>query len=205
MRRIRIIAHMSADGVIQSPGGPDEDRDGGFRHGGWIAAHADPSVGEAIAAAHGETFDLLLGRRTYDIWSGYWPKAGRGPLADGLNAATKYVATRRPESLGWGPAAPLGPDIAEGVRRLKQGTGPDLIVWGSTTLIPMLLEQGLADALLLMVYPVLLGRGKRVFPEGADPQGLTLADSAATPSGVLLNTYRPTGSLQTGRVGDAGG
>jgi dihydrofolate reductase len=122
--------------------------------------HADPAVGETIVATHREAFDLLLGRRTYDIWSGYWPKAGENPMADSLNAATKHVATHRPESLKWGPVEGLGQDIVEGVRRIKAKDGPDLIVWGSSTLTPVLLEHGVADEVLLLVYPILLGTGK---------------------------------------------
>lgn len=128
MRTIRIIEHISLDGVIQAPGGPDEDTGGGFSHGGWAFPHSDPAVGEAIASAHGERFDLLLGRRTYDIWAGYWPKQN-GPMADALNAATKYVATHRPDSLTWGPVESLGPNFVEGVQRIKTTDGPDLIVW----------------------------------------------------------------------------
>ena len=115
MRKIRIIEHISLDGVIQAPGGRNEDGD--YPHGGWAVPHSDPAVGEAIDAGHGEAFDLLLGRRTYDIWSDYWPKAENSPMADSLNEATKYVATHRPDSLGWGPVEDLGPDIVEGVRR----------------------------------------------------------------------------------------
>src|SRR5688572_8215388 len=138
MREIRIIEHISLDGVIQAPGGPDEDRDGDYILGGWIVPHSDPAVGEAIDAAHGKGFDLLLGRRTYDIWAGYWPNQN-GPMADSLNAATKYVATHRPESLGWGPVEDLGADIVESLRRIKSKDGADLIVWGSSTLTPVLL------------------------------------------------------------------
>lgn len=198
MRTIRIIEHISLDGVIQGPGGPDEDRAGDFEHGGWAVPHSDPAVGAAIVAAHGEAFDLLLGRRTYDIWSGYWPKIENVPMADSLNAATKYVATRRPESLEWGPVEDLGADIVEGVRRVKSNDGPDLIVWGSSTLTPVLLEQGLADEVLLLVYPVLLGEGKRFFSDCADPRELALLSTRAASSGVLMNTYRPVGSLRTG-------
>src|ERR1700735_2639042 len=124
MRKIKIIEHISLDGVIQAPGGPNED--GNYPYGGWAAPHADPAGVEAIVAAHGEAFDLLLGRRTYDIFSGFWPKAEKSPMADGLNAATKYVATHRPDSLGWGPVVDLGPDIVQGVRRIKAKDGPDL-------------------------------------------------------------------------------
>lgn len=198
MRKIRIIEQISLDGVIQAPGGPDEDRDGDFDHGGWIVPHADPAVGEAIVAAHGKAFDLLLGRRTYDIWSGYWPKIENNPMADSLNAATKYVATHRPDSLGWGPVEDLGADIMEGVRSVKSKDGPDLIVWGSSTLTPVLLEQGLVDEVLLLVVPVLLGRGKRFFSDSADPRELALVSTKAASSGVLMNTYRHVGSLRTG-------
>ena len=135
MRTIRIIEHVSLDGVIQAPGGPGEDGD--YPHGGWAVPHFDAAVGEAIDAAHGTAFDLLLGRRTYDIFAGYWPKAEKGLMADSLNAATKYVATHT-----WGPAEGLGPDVMEGVRRVKATDGPDLIVWGSSTLTPVLLEGG---------------------------------------------------------------
>src|ERR1700722_18863612 len=139
VRKLKIIEHISLDGVIQAPGGPEEDGD--YPHGGWAAPHADPEAGAAIMAAHGERFDLLLGRRTYDIWSGYWPNAKKSPMADSLNAATKYVATHRPDSLEWGPVEDLGPDIVDGVRRIKAKDGADLIVWGSSTLTPGLLEQ----------------------------------------------------------------
>lgn len=203
MRKIRIIEHISLDGIIQAPGGPDEDRDGDFEHGGWAMPHFDPAVGEAIDAAHGDAFDLLLGRRTYDIFAGYWPKVENSPMADSLNAAAKYVATRRPESLGWGPVEDLGSDIVEGIRRIKSKDGPDLIVWGSSTLTPVLLEQELVDEVLLLVYPVLLGRGKRFFSDSVAPRELALVDTKAASSGVLLNTYRPVGSLRTGAVGGA--
>jgi dihydrofolate reductase len=201
MRKIRIIEHISLDGVIQAPGGPKEDGDY-YPYGGWAVPHSDPTVGEAIVAAHGEAFDLLLGRRTYDIWSGYWPKAAKSPMADSLNAATKYVATHRPDSLGWGPVEDLGPDIVEGVRRINAKDGPDLIVWGSSTLTPVLLEHGLADEVLLLVFPVLLGAGKRFFSDGAPPRELALAGTKAASSGVVISTYRPSGPLLTGSFDD---
>jgi dihydrofolate reductase len=124
---IRIIEHISLDGVIQGGGGPKEDTSGGFAYGGWTVPHHDPDAGAAIVAAHGEAFDLLLGRRTYDIWSGFWPKAPKSPMADSINAATKYVATHRPKSLEWGPVEDLGSDIVEGVRQIKakNGAPPD--------------------------------------------------------------------------------
>lgn len=200
MRKIRIIEHISLDGVIQAPGGPGEDGD--FERGGWAVPHFDPAVGEAIDAAQGESFDLLLGRRTYDIFAGYWPNQS-GPMADCLNAATKYVATHRPDSLEWGPVEDLGADIVEGARSVKAKDGPDLIVWGSSTLTPVLLEQGLVDEVLLLVFPVLLGRGKRFFSEQAAPRELVLVDTKAASSGVVISTYRPSGPLRTGSFDDA--
>jgi dihydrofolate reductase len=195
MRKLKIIEHISLDGVIQAPGGPNEDGD--YPYGGWSVPFRDPAVGEAVVAAHSKPFDLLLGRHTYDIWSGHWPKA-TNPFADSINAATKYVATHRPNTLAWGPFESLGPDIIEGVRRVKATNGPDLILWGSSTLTPMLLEHGLADEVLLLVFPVLLGKGKRFFSDGAAPRTLALASSKTAPSGVIISTYTPAGPLQTG-------
>ena len=198
MRKLKIIEHISLDGVVQAPGGPEEDKDGNYPYGGWAVPHSDPAVGEAIVAAHGEAYDLLLGRRTYDIWSGYWPKAPSSPMADSINAAMKYIATHRPDSLAWGPVEDLGTDIVEGVRRIKAKNGPHLIVWGSSTLTPVLLEHGLADEVLLLVFPVLLGQGKRFFSDGTPPRELALVSTKAVPSGVIISTYRPSGPLRTG-------
>ena len=195
MRKIRIIEQISLDGVIQAPGGRDEDGD--YAHGGWAMLFFDTAILEAIVAAQGRSFDLLLGRRTYDIWASYWPKAENGPIGDGLNAATKYVATHRPDSLEWGPVEDLGADIIEGVRGVKSKDGPDLIIWGSSTLTSVLLEQGLVDEVVLAVYPLLLGRGKRCFSDSADTRELALVSSKATPSGVLLNSYRHVGLVRT--------
>jgi dihydrofolate reductase len=189
MRKIRIFEHISLDGVIE--------HDGDYAYGAWTAPYRSPAGLAAVIEAHGTGFDLLLGRRTYDIWAGFWPKAGNSPMADTLNAATKYVATHRPDSLGWGPVKDLGTDVMEGIRRVKSTDGPDLIVWGSSTLTSPLLGQGLVDEVVLSVYPVLLGRGKRFFSDSADPRELALVSTKATPSGVLINTYRHIGSLRT--------
>ena len=194
MRKIKILAHISLDGVI-SPGGPNEDSD--YSNGGWTAPYRSAAGAEAIAEAQGQSFDLLLGRRTYDLWAGYWPKMKGGPFADGINAATKYVATHRPDSLGWGPVEGLGADIVASVRRIKSEDGPDLIVWGSSTLTSMLLEQALVDEVVLIVYPVLLGPGKRFFSDSADPRELALVSTKALSTGVLVNTYRHVGPLRT--------
>ena len=195
MRKIRIIEHISLDGVIQAPGGRNEDGD--YAHGGWTVPYRSAAGGQAVGEAQGSSFDLLLGRRTYDIFADYWPKAGNSPIANGLNAATKYVATHRPDSLGWGPVGDLGADIVEGVRGIKSKDGPDLIVWGSSTLTSVLVEQGLVDEVVLLVYPVLLGRGKRFFSDRADPRELGLVSTKATPTGVLINSYRHVGAVRT--------
>jgi dihydrofolate reductase len=144
MRKLKIIEHISLDGVIQHSAD-----DGDFPYSDWTAPYRTPAGRDAVLAAYGESFDLLLGRRTYDIWSGFWPKAPSSPMADRLNAATKYVATHRPESLEWGPFEGLGPDIVEGIRRIKSQDGPDLVLSGSSTLTSTLLEHGLADEVLL--------------------------------------------------------
>jgi dihydrofolate reductase len=193
MRKLKIIEHISLDGVIQQSADEND-----FPYSDWTAPYRTPAGGEAIFAAHGKGFDLLLGRRTYDIWAGYWPKAGNGPFADSFNAATKYVATHRPETLGWKPAEGLGPDVVEGVRRVKAKDGPDLIVWGSSTLTSTLLEHGLADEILLVVYPVLLGTGKRFFAQETSPRSFELVSAKAMPSGIILSTYKVAGSLKTG-------
>jgi dihydrofolate reductase len=201
MRKLKIIEHISLDGVIQAPGGPEEDSSGGFKYGGWTAPLNDPEGGKAIVAAHGEAFDLLLGRGTYDIWSRFWPTAPKNPMTDSINAATKYIATHRPKSLQWGPVEALGSDVVAGVRRVKEMDGPHLIVWGSSTLTPVLLEHGLADEVLLLVFPVLLGTGKRIFSDGTPPRELTLVSTKAVPSGVIISTYKSSGPLRTGTVG----
>jgi dihydrofolate reductase len=191
MRKIKIFEHVSLDGVIQPPGDND------YANGGWMARYRNPAGAAAVAEAQGTGFDLLLGRRTYDLWSGYWPKMKGGLFADGLNAATKYVATHRPESLGWGPVGNLGADVMEGIRDLKSKDGPDLIVWGSATLTSVLLEQGLVDEVTLIVYPILLGRGKRWYSDSADPRELTLVSMKSTPAGAIIHTYRYVGPVKT--------
>ena len=194
MRKIRISEHISLDGVIQ-PGGPNENSE--YSHGGWTAPYRTPEGAGAVAEAYGSGFDLLLGRRTYDLWASFWPKMKGGPFADNLNAATKYVATHRPDSLEWGPVGDLGADVMEGLRRLKSQDGPDLNVCGSASLTSVLLEQGLVDEVVLAVYPLLLGRGKRCFSDSADAREFALVSTKATPTGVLLNTYRHVGSKRT--------
>ncbi|HEY3932984.1 MAG TPA: dihydrofolate reductase family protein [Gemmatimonadales bacterium] len=195
MRKIRILAQISLDGVIQAPGGRGEGGDD-YPHGGWTAPYRSAAGGEAVAEAQGKDFDLLIGRRTYDIFAGYWPTAGNGLLANGLNAATKYVATHRPDGLPWGPVGDLGTDIMAGVRRVKSEGDRDMVVWGSGAFATALLGEGLVDEVVLFVYPVLLGSGKRFFEGSANPRELALVSTKAMTSGVLTNTYRHVGSLR---------
>lgn len=193
MRRLKIFEHISLDGVIQHSADGDD-----FPYSDWTSPYRTPAGRDAVLAAYGERFDLLLGRRTYDLWSGFWPKAPSSPMADALNAATKFVVTHRPESLEWGPFEGLGPDLVEDVRRVKSQDGPDLILSGSSTLTSTLLEHGLADEVVLIVSPVLLGTGKRFFAEGTPARSFELAGTQATPSGVVLSTYKFAGPLKTG-------
>jgi dihydrofolate reductase len=193
MRKLKIMEHISLDGVIQHSA--DE---GDFPYSDWTGPYRSPAGRDAVMAAQGDRFDLLLGRRTYDIWSGFWPKAPSGPMADPINAATKFVATHRPESLEWGPFEAVGPDLGEGIRRIKSQDGPDLILWGSSTLTSTLLEHGLADEVLLAIYPVLLGTGKRFFAEGTPARSLELVSTKAMPSGLIFNTYKVAGPLKSG-------
>ena len=178
MRKLRLFEHISLDGIVQP--------------------YRTPAGREAVLAAYGDGFDLLLGRRTYDLWSGFWPSAPSSPMAERLNRATKYVATRRPESLGWGPAESLGPDLIEGVRRVKAEKGPALILTGSSTLTSMLLAHGLADELVLISYPLLLGTGKRFFAERTPARAFNLLSPQAVPSGIILHPSGLAGLLRTG-------
>jgi dihydrofolate reductase len=190
MRKLKIIEHISLDGVIQSSGEDD------FPYADWTVPYRTPAGRDELFAAHGGHFDLVLGRRTYDLWSGFWPKAPSSPMADGFNAATKYVATHRPESLAWGPCEGLGPELVADVSRIKSKAGPGLILWGSSTLTSTLLEHGLADEVMLVVYPVLLGTGKRFFAAGTPPRSFELVSTKAMPSGVILITYKAAGGLK---------
>ena len=190
MRKLTIMEHVSLDGVMQ------HENDENFAHAAWTVPYRTPAGAAAVAEAYGSSFELVLGRRTYDSWSDYWPQAGDNPIANGLNAALKHVATHRPDSLEWGPVQDLGADIIAGIRAVKATDGPDLIVCGSSTLTSVLLNHGLVDEVLLLVYPVLLGGGKRFFSDTADPRELAFVSSQATSTGVLINTYRHVGALR---------
>jgi dihydrofolate reductase len=188
MRKIRIFEHMSLDGVIE--------HDKNYVYGAWTAPYRTPAGMGMLLEAYGTSFDLLIGRRTYDEWLGYWPNAGDFPMANAINAATKYVVTHRPDSLKWGPVKDLGEEFIEALHKLKSTDGLDLVVSGSISLTPLLLDAGLIDEVILIVYPVLLGRGKRLLSDNFDARELEFVSTVTTPTGVLLNTYKHLGSLK---------
>ncbi len=191
MRKLRIFEHISLDGVIQASA--DENN---FSYSDWSAPYRTPAGRDLLLARYGEKFDLLLGRRTYDGFSAFWPKAPSSPMADRLNAAKKYVVTHRPESLEWGPFEGVGPDLVESIRRIKSHDGVDLLLMGSSTLTSTVLEYGLADEIVLLVDPVLLGTGKRIFADGTPARAFELASTIASPTGIVVNSYKPAGPLK---------
>lgn len=192
MRKLRIFEHISLDGVIQQSADEND-----FPYSDWSGPYRTPAGREILLAMYGESFDLLIGRRTHDLMSGFWPKAPKSPMADRLNAATKYVATHRRESLEWAPFEGIGPDLVEDVRRIKSHDGPDLILFGSSTLTSVLLEHCLADEMVLLVDPVLLGKGKRIFADGTPPRSFELVDTQTTPTGIVINAYKSPGPLKS--------
>ncbi len=198
MRKLVVSTFMTLDGVMQAPGGPGEDDSGGFAHGGWSVSYWDEHMGQVMGAAMSAPFDLLLGRRTYDIFAAYWPDAPEEAGAKPLNDATKYVASRGRPTLGWSRSVLIEGDVAEGVAALKQQDGPELQVHGSGNLVQTLLRHGLVDEFRLWVFPLVLGSGKRLFAEGTVPAGLRLADSTVSTTGVVIGTYVPAGEVVTG-------
>ena len=201
MRKLIVPAFISLDGVIQAPGGPQEDTSGGFAYGGWVWPYADESD-EIMGGVFEGPFELLLGRRTYDIFASYWPHVAedaphRG-IADLFNGTTKHVATHHPDTLEWRNSHALGTDVAAAVRELKRGDGPSLVTQGSSDLVHQLLATDLVDELRLLVYPILLGRGKRLFDDRAQASAFRLEASKATSSGVLVNRYIREGEVRTG-------
>lgn len=198
MRKIIVLEHISLDGVIQAPGGPDEDTSGGFAYGGWIAPYSDPILGTALRRQMNLPFDLLLGRKTFEIWAPYWPQ--HGDIWPGVNAATKYVVSNTLTSGAWQPSVFLNGDIAEKVTQIKQQKGPDLHVWGSGNLIQTLIRQDLVDTFWLMIYPITLGGGKRLFAEGTIPAAFKVTESTVTPSGVIVVRYERAGAIANGSL-----
>ncbi len=200
MRKVIASEWMSLDGVVQAPGGPEEDPTGGFKYGGWTEPYSDDVIGQAIGELHSKPFELLLGRKTYEIFAAYWPYAEAGEfnhIARSFNKTRKYVATRSSAPLTWNNSVAIH-DPAADVARLKRENGPDLLVWGSSVLVQTLLKNDLIDRIHLLVLPVVLGSGKRFFGDGAKAAALKLESSTASPSGVTVNTYTPAGAVKTG-------
>ena len=197
MRKLIAAFFTSLDGVIQAPGGPEEDPTGGFAYGGWSFHHWDGEMEEYMGEGLGKPFDLLLGRRTYDIFASHWPFTDEEPAAL-FNAVTKYVATAAPEPLAWQNSVKLQGDVPAAVARLKEGDGPDLLTQGSAVLVRSLLAAGLVDELSLMTFPVLLGPGKRWYGDNAQAGEWEQLSSRTSTTGVIMSRYRPKGPVSTG-------
>jgi len=196
MRKINVLTFLTMDGVMQGPGGPEEDTSNGFNRGGWSVGYFDEAVGQEMGKQMGQKFDLLLGRRTYEIFKSFWPQQ-KDPTGDAINGATKYVATNRPVGTDWNTVRLEG-DVADAIRKLKAGSGPQLQVHGSATLIQTLLKADLVDELWLKIFPVTVGTGRRLFAEGTAYAGFELIESSASPSGVILAKYRRAGDVKSG-------
>lgn len=202
MRKIISIHQVTLDGVIQGPGGPQEDTSGGFTHGGWIAPFEEAALADEIGQILSNDFDLLLGRRTYEIWTAYWPYHTDNPIGAAFEKAKKYVATNTLKQFDWAKTEPLSGDVASHIRTLKNSDGPELHVWGSGKLMQTLIAEGLIDEMRHWVVPVVLGEGKRFFEEGLPASTFSLVASRSTPKGLLLNTFRPAGPFRQGSMGD---
>jgi len=203
MRPIIVTTFVSLDGVMQAPGGPGEDDSDGFTYGGWSVTYWDAMMADVMGKIMDKPFDLLLGRRTYDIFAEYWPNAADQPGAKPLNDATKYVVSASHPSLGWGPAQLIEGDVPARISALKVSDGPELQVHGSGNLIQTLLRHNLVDRFYVWVFPVLIGSGKRLFADGTVPSGLTLIESRTSTTGVVIGTYEPAGELVTGTFATA--
>ena len=198
MRKLTGAVFVSIDGVMQAPGGPEEDSSGGFKYGGWVAPFWSEDMGPFEGVIMGD-YDLLLGKRTYDIFSGYWPYNQDDPIGAKFQRINKYVLTHSDEPLAWENSHKIGGETAaDAVAKLKESDGRDLLIQGSSTLYPPLLSARLIDRLMLITFPVLLGKGKSIFDGSEDPGGLKLADSFTSDKGVVISTYEPAGDVPTG-------
>ncbi|OLE91814.1 MAG: riboflavin biosynthesis protein RibD [Crenarchaeota archaeon 13_1_20CM_2_51_8] len=198
MRKIVALSFVTLDGVMQAPGGPDEDTSAGFKHGGWSVGYWDGVMGEVMSEQMGHPYDLLLGRKTYEIFAAYWPRAKDVPGADGLNRARKYVVSRTLKKLGWSNSVLLTGNVPEGVMKLKRQEGPELQVHGSSNLIQTLLRHDLVDEFRLKIFPVTIGHGKRLFGDGTVPASFKLLESKTSTTGVVVATYRRDGEIKIG-------
>jgi dihydrofolate reductase len=198
MRKLIVQSFLTLDGVMQAPGGPGEDDDGGFAHGGWSVNYWDEQMGQVMGEATSKPFAMVLGRRTYDIMAAHWPHASEEEGAPTFNQATKYVASRGRPRLEWSNSVLIEGDAAEGLAALKAEDGPELQVHGSANLIQTLLGHNLVDEYRLWVFPVVIGSGKRLFADGTIPSGLRLVDHKVSTTGVVMGTWEPAGELVTG-------
>jgi dihydrofolate reductase len=203
MRKVVVSAFVSLDGVMQAPGGPEEDPTGGFEHGGWVAGYFDEVVGAALGEIFSTPYELLLGRKTYDIFAAHWPqitdpKQPDFAIAEQFNRTAKHVATHRPEPLAWKNSRALGPDPVAMLRALKREGGPVLLTQGSSDFLQTLFANDLVDEMRLFVFPIVLGRGKRLFGGGAKPAGFRLQSSKVSPNGVVIASYERAGDVRRG-------
>ena len=196
MRRVIVLEFITLDGVIQAGGGPEEDTSGGFAYGGWQAPYSDDVIGTVMNRQMNMPFDLLLGRKTFEIWASYWPH--HADVWPSVNPATKYVASNTMTSHEWQPSVFLSGDIAGKVSKLKQQRGPDLHVYGSANLVQTLMKHDLVDAFWLKIYPLTLGSGKRLFVDGTIPAAFKVTDSQVSPNGVIIVNYERAGAITTG-------
>jgi dihydrofolate reductase len=201
MRKIIVLTFVTLDGVMQAPGGPEEDTSGGFKYGGWCAGYWDDLLGRTMGEQMSEPFDLLLGRKTYEIFAAYWPHAKQDlEIARKFNNCTKYVASTTLKKLNWENSVLLKGDVAKEIRKLKQQDGPELQVHGSGNLVQTLLKNDLVDELRLKIFPITLGNGKHLFAEGTQPAGFKLFDSKVSTTGVIVATYQRDGKVRTGSM-----
>jgi dihydrofolate reductase len=193
-----VLSFVTLDGIMQAPGGPDEDTSGNFKHGGWSVGYWDDFMGQVMTEQMGHPYDLLLGRKTYEIFAAYWPKAKDVPGADGLNKARKYVVSKTPRKLDWDNSVVVTGNVPEEIKKLKGQNGPELQVHGSSNLIQTLLKHDLVDEFLLKIFPVTIGHGKRLFGDGTMPAGFKLLESKSSTKDVIVATYGRDGEIKTG-------
>jgi len=204
MRKLAVFEFLSIDGVMQAPGGPDEDPSGGFKLGGWVAPYFDDDLGNMATKQLDKPFALLLGRRTYEIFAAYWPSAdAKNPFTGPFNSAKKYVASRTLKKLDWSNSELIRGDVAKEIKKLKEQAGPELHVYGSGKLVQTLLKHDLVDELRLKIFPIMLGSGKRLFAEGAFPAGFDLTENGISKKGVIVATYARAGDVKTGPIEQA--
>ncbi len=203
MRKIITTTYVTLDGVLQAPGGPEEDTSGGFKYGGWLGNYWDEITGDVLNKFMGLPFELLLGKRTYDIWASFWPNTKSSPeVAKPFNSTRKYVVSHTPTKLSWKNSTLITGDVVAEIKKLKEEDGPDLWVWGSGNLIQTLLANHLIDTMHVWTFPVTVGSGKRLFAEGTQAEGFQLVDSKISKTGVIIATYEPAGPLKTGLFAD---